>query len=45
MKTAIELYASTLDEDAVLSVLDAVKETVQSISESLKKEIEGVTYH
>ena len=45
MKTAIELYASTLDEDAVLSVLDAVKETVPSISESLKKEIAGVTYH
>ncbi len=45
MKTAIELYSSTLDEDAVLSVLDAVKETVPTISESLKKEISEVTYH
>lgn len=45
MKTAIELYSSTMDEDDVLKMLDTVKETVPTISESLKKEISGVTYH
>ena len=45
MKTAIELYSSTMDDDSILGVLDAIKDTVPTISESVKKEISGVTYH
>jgi len=45
MKSAIEIYASTMDEQAVLGVLDAVRESIPSISEQLKKSISEVTYH
>jgi len=34
-----------MDDDSILGVLDAVKDTVPTISESVKKEISGVTYH
>ena len=45
MKTAIELYSSTMDNDSILGVLDAIKDTVPTISESVQKELSSVTYH
>jgi len=45
MKTAIELYSPTMDEASILGVLDAVKDTVPAITESVQKEISSVTYH
>ena len=45
MKTAIEIYSSTLDEDAVMKVVDAVKDTVPLVVEKMKNELDGVTYH
>ena len=45
MKTAIEIYVSTMDENAVMKVLDAVRDTVPLVAEKMQREIDGVTYH
>ena len=45
MKTAIEIYVSTMDEEAVMKVLDAVRDTVPLVAEKMQRELDGVTYH
>ena len=45
MKTAIEIYVSTMDENAVMKVVDARKETGALVAEKMQREIDGVTYH
>jgi ribosomal protein S7 len=45
MKTAIEIYVSTLDEEAVMKVVDAIKDTVPLVAEKMQRELGEVTYH
>ena len=45
MKTAIEIYVSTLEEESVMKVLDAVRDTVPLVAEKLQREFSEVTYH
>ena len=45
MKTAIEIYVSTMDEEAVMKGLAAVRDTVPLVAEKMQREIDGVTYH
>ena len=45
MKTAIELYVSTLEEESVMKVLDAVRDTVPLVAEKMQREFDEVTYH
>ena len=45
MKTAIEIYVSTLDEEAVMKVVDAIKYTVPLVAEKMQRELGEVTYH
>ena len=45
MKTAIEIYVSTLEEESVMKVLDAVRDTVPLVAEKMQRELGEVTYH
>ena len=45
MKTAIEIYVSTMDENAVMKVVDAIKDTVPLVAEKMQRELGEVTYH
>ena len=45
MKTAIEIYVSTLDENAVMKGVDAIKDTVPLVAEKMQRELGEVTYH
>ena len=45
MKTAIEIYTSTLDEEDVVKVVDAIKDTIPLVAEKMKNELSEVTYH
>jgi len=36
---------STLEEESVMKVLDAVRDTVPLVAEKMQREIDGVTYH
>ena len=45
MKTAVEIYVSTLDENAVMKVVDAIKDTVPLVAEKMQRELGKVTYH
>ena len=45
MKTAIEIYVSTMDENAVMKVVDAIKDTVPLVAEKMQLELGEVTYH
>ena len=45
MKTAIEIYVSTLDEEAGMKVVDAIKDTVPLVAEKMQRELGEVTYH
>ena len=45
MKTAIEIYTSTLDEEDVVKVVEAIKDTIPLVAEKMKNELSEVTYH
>lgn len=45
MKTAIEIYISTLNEEDVVKVVDAIKDTIPLVAEKMKNELSEVTYH
>ena len=45
MKTAIEIYAASMSEETILTVLDEVKTTAPSIIGRLHREIDDVTVH
>ena len=45
MKSDIEIYVSTLDEEAVMKVLEAVRDTVHLVAERMQREFSEVTYH
>ncbi len=45
MKTAIEIYAASMDQESILTVLDEVKGTAPSIIDRLHREIDDVTVH
>ena len=45
MKTAIEIYVSTLEVESVMKVVDAIKDTVPLVAEKMQRELGEVTYH
>ena len=45
MKTAIQIYASTMDEKSIIGLMEEIKNTVPSLVDDIHREFSDVTVH